>query len=79
MGLKDVVNVGELTQHIDVATQHTVSSLSDAQISQPDMTASKLPKEGAAAWKGSDKSVCVVCRRILWNLTFSFLGNSRAP
>ena len=33
LGLKDVVNVGELTQHIDVATQQTVSSLSDAQIS----------------------------------------------
>ena len=24
LGLKEVVNVGELTQHIDVATQHTV-------------------------------------------------------
>ena len=24
LGLKEVVNVGELTQHIDIATQHTV-------------------------------------------------------
>ena len=27
LGLKEVVNVGELTQHIDTATQHTVSTL----------------------------------------------------
>ena len=28
LGLKEIINVGELTQHIDIATQHTVRSVS---------------------------------------------------
>ena len=47
LGLKNVVNVGELTQHIDIATHHTVSRLHVTLLKPPQFQSIYFPKTAA--------------------------------
>ena len=47
LGLKNVVNIGELTQHIDIATQHTVSRLHMTLLKPPQLQSVHFLKTAA--------------------------------